>query len=621
MEARAPARGATPRNPLQQSLLRETEVLLADLRRRGTTRPAAERQGLWSLALEREQIVTVAYSEELVTDRIDALPVPDEVRELVRHALVWAWKDEEAHTTYLRGKLLARGSLLPAVVVYGRQLYGALSGWISGTSQYVSPTAAPLRAPMIRFLLAGARITGRVPPLLYEELRYHSFRRYCSLNIGLELTAARCYQRLAELVDDEPARETIARIEADEQRHAGMFAVFEAAFAPDDHLRRGQDADTVAAGLRDVSEWFLPARRRHPDRGRAFGTGGAVWVAAPTGGGETTMRTELRRVLDAAGLGARVAANPGPVAIRAAFMLGYDRRDPSNVVSPIVLDALAEYIREHGATDIAVLEAPTVYERYYAHRSVREVAAALGYSSPRYRIVDAGADQVPFHFDRGIAQTTVAATWRDAAHRVVMPKMRTNPAEWGHLCLSTLEGLGERIDRTVHPSREIDYRTAVMMTLDALPPDFALVDAWGPVAVGPFGVMGCARPQTVNRFYAGADALAVDWAALRDMGRKEPATVPILRRALHWFGVSGAPRQVHGSPGPITGFRHPYATTWSHLCARLAYPVYVYASGEGELFVPAMDTNVFPLRRRPSFPTRVARWTSRRAFGLHAPDR
>jgi Domain of unknown function (DUF362) len=617
---RLPA-SATSGTRLQVSLLQDTEAVLAALRRRGRARPALERQGLWSLALEREQIVTVVYSEELVAARIERLPVPAEVRELVRHALVWAWKDEEAHATYLRGKLLAPGSLLPAAVVYGRQLYGALSGWVTGTSQYVSPSAAPLRAPLVRLLLYGARVTGRVPGALYEELRSHSFRRYCALNVGLELTAARCYQRLEELADDEDTRDTISRIEADEQRHGRMFGVLEATFADDDRLQPGQDAETLADGLRHVSEWFLPAPRRHRSRRSSFATGADVWVATSDAGADAGLRTELRRVLDAAGLGRLVAGRPGPVAIRTAFMLGYDRRDQSNVVSPTVLDALAEYVRSYGATEVAVLEAPTVYERFYRNRSVPEVAAALGYCSERYRIVDVSSDQVPFEFDRGIAQVSTCATWRDAAVRIVLPKMRTDPTEWGHLSLSTLEGMGERIDRTIYAAREVDFRAAAMMMLDALPPDFALIDAWGPVAVGPFGVMGCARPQVVNRLYAGPDALAVDWAALRDMGNEDPASAPIVRRARHWFGVSGVPAEVHGSPGPIGGFRHPRVNRWSGISARLAYPVYVYASREGELFVPAMDTVAFPPRRRPSMIVRFARWASRRMFGLHPPGR
>jgi hypothetical protein len=69
-------------------------------------------------------------------------------------------------------------------------------------------------------------------------------------------------------------------------------------------------------------------------------------------------------------------------------MLGYDQRDRSNVNSPGVLDALAGYLGEHGVEDVAVLEAPTVYGRAFANRSVEEVARYFGLTSPRYRIVD-----------------------------------------------------------------------------------------------------------------------------------------------------------------------------------------------------------------------------------------
>ena len=61
-----------------------------------------------------------------------------------------------------------------------------------------------------------------------------------------------------------------------------------------------------------------------------------------------------------------------------------------------------------------------------------------------------------------------------------------------------------------------------MMLLDVAPPDFAVVDAWAPVADGPFGVMGCRHPAEVRHVYAGADALAVDEAVLADLGVADP---------------------------------------------------------------------------------------------------
>ncbi len=49
------------------------------------------------LSLEREQVAAIAYSEDLLIHRLDALDVPDEVRELLRRVILWVQRDEELH--------------------------------------------------------------------------------------------------------------------------------------------------------------------------------------------------------------------------------------------------------------------------------------------------------------------------------------------------------------------------------------------------------------------------------------------------------------------------------------------------------------------------------------------
>ena len=43
-------------------------------------------------------------------------------------------------------------------------------------------------------------------------------------------------------------------------------------------------------------------------------------------------------------------------------------------------------------------------------------------------------------YERGFVQQAVSGTWLDADLRIVMPKLRTDPTEFAHLGLSTLEG-------------------------------------------------------------------------------------------------------------------------------------------------------------------------------------
>src|SRR5580700_1192154 len=119
---------------LEAVMLEDTRLLLARWRREFAGRPGAERERLLLLALEREQIVAVAYREEAVAGRVAALDIGHDGRDLLRQTLIWIWKDEQLHAEYLRGELLRAPGLMSRAVVYGRQLQGALSGWTSATA-------------------------------------------------------------------------------------------------------------------------------------------------------------------------------------------------------------------------------------------------------------------------------------------------------------------------------------------------------------------------------------------------------------------------------------------------------------------------------------------------------
>jgi hypothetical protein len=318
----------------------------------------------------------------------------------------------------------------------------------------------------------------------------------------------------------------------------------------------------------------------------------------------------------------RIAAGAATVAIRASFMLGYDRADPSNVNDPVLVEGLARYLRRHGVAEVAVLEAPTVYETCFEHRTVAEVATYFGFTSDAYRVVDISADLRPFTFGRGFVQQAVSGTWLDADLRIVMPKLRTDPTEFAHLSLSTLEGSTGGIGETFYAARRVDFRSATMMLLDAAPPDFAVVDAWAPVADGPFGVMGCRHPAQVRYVYAGADALAVDEVVLADLGVPDARLAPIVRRAHHWFGLAPAAPVVDGvRPDLHAALRGAHASGVLRMLGTLSYPIYMYLSADGQRFVPALDPVAFPPSAPVGLGTRLVRSAAQRAFGLRPGSR
>ncbi len=605
---------------LEAVLIEDVGALLSRWRRECAGRPEVERSRLLLLALEREQIVAVAYREEAVAGRVAELDVGDQARALIRQTLVWIWKDEQLHAEFTRGLLLETGGLASSLVVYGRQVQGALSGWTSSTATNRVARSAPLRTGAAGALVAAARAARRMPPALASELRYQTFRKYCALNVALESSAEFAYRRLVEVARSAEERVAFDRIRADEARHAEAFRLLTEVITDDDRLADGVSAEDLAARLGRISPWFIPAAQR-PQTGagqRSFGSGARVVVRG--GRTDADKSAVLTECLDRAGLD-ELAGRARSAAIRVSFMLGYDRADRSNVSDPELVDLLARYLRRRGVADVAVLEAPTVYGNLFSGRSVASVARYFGFASPAYRIVDIGADMRAWAFDRGFVQKTISGTWLDADLRIAAPKLRTDPTEFAHLSLSTLEGSTGAIDQSFYAGRSVDFRSATMMLLDVAPPHFAVVDAWAPVADGPFGVMGCHRPAQVRYLYAGADALAVDAAVLADLGIGDPRRAPIVAQACHWFGLQPGAAVVDGPAAPLRQqLRGAHSSSLLRGLAAVSYPVYVYLSKRGELFVPAMDTTAFPPSAPSGAPTRAVRWLSQRAFGLRAPE-
>ena len=460
-------------------------------------RPGAERERLLLLALEREQIVAVAYREEAVAGRVAELDVGAAARALIRQTLMWIWKDEQLHFEFMRGLLLESGSLASSLVVYGRAVQGTLSGWTSSTATGLEARSAPLRTGAAGALIAVASGLHRMPAALARELRYQTFRRYCALNVALEASAEYAYRRLVQVAGSDEERVAFDRIRDDEAPARGGVP------AADRRAGRrrpaGRRLDGGAPGRAPGGDQpLVPAGRPSgpppwpsPGRPRSFGSRAPVVVR--TGRTDADKAAVLEECLDRAGLG-ELAAGARSAAIRVSFMLGYDRADRSNVNDPELVDLLARYLRRHGVTDVAVLEAPTVYGNLFGNRSVASVAAYFGFDAPSYRIVDIGEDLEACRFDRGFVQKSITGTWLRSDLRIVMPKLRTDPTEFAHLSLSTLEGSTGAIDATFYAGRHTDFRSATMMLLDVAAPHFAVVDAWAPVADGPFGVMGCHHP-------------------------------------------------------------------------------------------------------------------------------
>ena len=586
------------------------EKELAAWDRRYSDAPEREMVALCLLALEREELVATAYREDLIQQRLSAMRVPADVRDIIQRALAWAWKDEEMHAIYVRGALLKLGSWQIKARTFSRQAAGVIGGWSASVCQNVSWSAAPISRLGATTVTAIGSLIGKVPGEVRAHLTYGPFRDFCAFNVDAERTAWLCWKRMAELADNIPElpRATptdFRRVQADEERHAAVFQILADALDENDALAAGESAESLQRKIGDVSEFFL-ARSKRKDfvERNPLGSGGKVFVVE---GSSASLKLKFfRQVLDDSGLAngirnrALALAKPVSdikVAIKPTFMLGYDRRDRSMITDGELLDALALYLKDLGCADVAAVEAQNIYDQFFSGRTVQEVARYFDYGSPHYRVVDGTEEQVPNSYFRGIGQNSVSRTWKEADFRISFGKMRSHPVELAYLTVGNVEWMGGRCDEFIFVERQAQRETAIMMLLDQFPPHFALLDAYESAADGLAGVMGCPRPKQPLRFYAGNDAVSVDVVAARHMGVREIRDSSILRAACHWFEDPSDNIEVVGTDEPLADWKDPYHNDLSTMLSLIAFPVYVMGSCRGSLFVPEMDQSAFPKLR------------------------
>jgi uncharacterized protein (DUF362 family) len=595
-------------------------------------RPRDELIGLCLLALEREELVSVGYREELMTQRLSAMPLSPAVRELMRHALIWAWRDEEMHSIYIRGALLKYGGPLLRMKAFAQQMGGLVGGWAGSVRQHVPWSKAPFSRAGATFVTWLGAVTGKVPEDVRKYLNYGPFREFCVFNVDAEKTARLCYERMIELAEAAPElggelAQDFVRVRDDEDRHAQIFEILANALDDKDRLVAGETEETLTRKIEDVGEYFLPRTlRKQTVVNSKIGSGGRV--IALEGKSAAEKCGVFRRLLEESGLaeklqGRAAALGKQPaelrIVVKPSFMLGYAKKDRSIITDPELLRELANFLRERGCGNAVIVESANIYDQFFEHRSVAEVAAYFGMQDCGLPVIDASNDQVPHAYFRGMAQNTISRSWKEADFRISFGKMRSHPIEMAYLTIGNLEWMGGRCDEFLFVERQAHRETALMMLLDGFPPDFVLLDAYEEASDGLVGVMGCPRPPSPRRVYAGEDALAVDLVAARHMGVREPEQTNILRAACHWFGDPRERIDVVGTNENLRGWRGPYETEFSTMLSFVAYPVYVFGSGRGSLFVPEMDEKAFPPLQRVSFFQRVLRAALRRLLGLHFP--
>jgi len=594
--------------------------------------PQREMIRLFLIALEREELVSIGYRESLMERRIQAMPLADDIKELIRHALVWIWKDEEMHTIYIRGAILKLGGWRLRTQAFLTQAAGGVGGWAGSVMQHSRWSRAPLSKLIASTITAIGSVVGKVPRDVKQHLQFGPFRNFCLFNVDAELTASVCWYRIAELAKsrselDQQLAHDFERVAVDEDRHCELFGILADALTDEDSLTDGETVESLTERIREVGEEFLPRRLRQvTDIENPIGSGQSVHVMRSDQ--SVDRRESFQQLLMQCGLKdaihqrAEFLGRPVEelkLAIKPTFMLGYHKLDPSPMTTPELIDDLAVYLRDLGCRDISVIEGRNIYDHFFQNRSVNEVADYLGFQSENYQIVDTEDDQVSHQYSRGMAQYTIAKSWRDADFRISFPKLRSHPIEMALLCVGNIEWVGGRCDEYLFLDRQADRATAVMMLLNDFPPHFGIIDAYEDSPDGLVGVMGCRKPVHPHRFYAGRDSLAVDTIALRHLGVDQFQTSSLLRSTAQWFGGATEPISVVGEDSPIENWRGPFHNELRSILSVMAYPVYVMGSGRGSLFLPDMDQAAFPLIKRQGIVLKTTRRAVRWLLGLTLP--
>ena len=608
------------------TILAECTELLAELREEFRGDPLGEYRRLVMLALEREQLVSYAYREEILAKRLAQLVAPVDVVGLLNHAFTQLWRDEEAHTVLTRAALLERGRGTGLTRASIEQAAGWLAGWSSALKHHVPRSSAPLRSLMVDGLSAGARMVGKLSPDLRAELRLKSFRDFCLYNIDAEETAELCWQRLIELERElhDVDTELFERIAREEREHRDVFELVARSLDEHDWLRPGVGVDELVAGLSKIDARFVPRRDRpdhrhelvsddRPATGRPiarFGEVGPVLVAHESTFGRDDAIAEAVKLLgDVSGLS---------VAIQASWMMGYSSDDRSSVVDPRLIEVIVGLLTDRGAGPIVLLDGENLYSSIFHNRSVEEVAKHFGLDGLGCPVLDGTSDVVPLTQSIVLGPAEVSRAWVEADVRLSVVRLRSHPTEHLHASTANLESLVPGHSENVFYRRRYDHSVAALAVAAEAPPHLAIIDAWQDCPDGLFGLMAGSHVVHPGRLYASTDALACDLIALKHTGSGLSVNSPTLRRAVEWFGDRRHEIEVVGVDSAIEDWTHPYDNPFSGFLADLSYPVFSYLSGAGALFAPLMD-DVFTERAPLPSPLRLVRSVARLALGLRPP--
>jgi len=275
--------------------------------------------------------------------------------------LIWAWRDEEMHTIYIRGALLKVGNRLLRWKTFGQQLGGLVGGWAGSVRQHVLWSSAPVSCAIATGVTWLGALTGKVPDGVRQHLNYGPFRDFCLFNVDAEKTASLCYERMIVLAEKTPEvgrelAEDFVRVREDEDRHAHIFEIIAETLDEQNQQVAHENEGTLAEKITEVGEYFLPRGRRQKTVSQnKIGKGARVFVFHGEHAEEKC--SVFRQLLEQSGLAERLERRTAElkknaaelrIIIKPSFMLGYHLKDRSIITDRELLHELGKFLREHG---------------------------------------------------------------------------------------------------------------------------------------------------------------------------------------------------------------------------------------------------------------------------------
>ncbi len=265
----------------------------------------------------------------------------------------------------------------------------------------------------------------------------------------------------------------------------------------------------------------------------------------------------LQRAIDASGFYTNVeavlASSGKPreeflIAVKPNLMTAAVRQEPSPVYThPALVEFLLAGLRARGFRNLAIVEARNVYDYSYQGRSVRAVAAMVGYSGDGYRIEDLSEQQVPFDYGGVLGRHAIGRTWLEADYRISFAKNKTHWQCYYTGCLKNVYGCLPAWDKMkIYHGKGREFYQCCILILAAAPVHFGFLDAW----VSGDGFSGHVRDATPNltrTIFASANVVALDWVQGEKMGLN-PTENSVIREALGRWGTFRIAR--HGDMTP-----------------------------------------------------------------------